>query len=195
MFNFTKKRLEYVRQAGLYSWQKAKLDSGISQIISAVGELPVDFVPHKFKSASFTFPVQCDFCNQTIWGISKVGLTCKTCAYNCHAKCKMKARPKCSAVKSVAIVNRRASYPAGASGSAWHAQDKKIVKERVDDHHQSSILPEPTKHDPTVSAASAHELDGSQECKAVFDYNATEPEELSIKIGELLFSARGCTPT
>lgn len=85
----------------------------IDSIVSNIGEFPKESTMHQFKSSSFAIPASCDYCHQTIWGVS-IGLTCKewysllkiflltvSSRFNCHVKCEMKVAPTCSGVKGV----------------------------------------------------------------------------------------------
>ena len=70
--------------------------------------------PHDFKSASFSIPTTCSHCqvgprtllfhgpefvtslSQTsIWGLSKLGKTCKLCGVSVHARCELKVGIRC----------------------------------------------------------------------------------------------------
>ena len=63
--------------------------------------------PHDFKSSSFSIPTTCGYCkvwtssvdrsNQniyeaqtSIWGLSKLGKTCRPCGLSVHTKCELK---------------------------------------------------------------------------------------------------------
>jgi hypothetical protein len=48
--------------------------------------------PHSFKPTSFTIPTMCAVCETNIWGLSKQGMSCKSCGMNVHAKCELKVR-------------------------------------------------------------------------------------------------------
>ena len=98
------------REMALLGWHQAKVELNIRLIVDAVGELGDSIVAHEFKSASFALPTACDFCHQTIWGMSKAGLSCKACGYQCHVKCQPKVVPKCTGVKSLLQTDKRKSW-------------------------------------------------------------------------------------
>ncbi|OMJ13967.1 Protein BZZ1 [Smittium culicis] len=74
---------------------QAKVQAAISCISQAIGDV-VLASPHSFKPHSFKIPTSCDFCNESIWGLSSKGVKCEICGYNCHLKCELKVKSECN---------------------------------------------------------------------------------------------------
>ncbi|OMJ29269.1 Protein BZZ1 [Smittium culicis] len=74
---------------------QAKVQAAISCISQAIGDVVLSS-PHSFKSHSFKIPTSCDFCNESIWGLSSKGVKCEICGFSCHAKCELKVKSECN---------------------------------------------------------------------------------------------------
>ncbi|KAF8475882.1 hypothetical protein BDZ91DRAFT_710506 [Kalaharituber pfeilii] len=78
--------------------KKTTFQMEIDTILLAVGDIARGASTHKFKSASFKIPTNCDFCQERIWSMGSKGYTCRDCGYSCHAKCEMKVPATCPGV-------------------------------------------------------------------------------------------------
>jgi len=120
--------------------------------------------PHEFKSASFSIPTTCGYCQASIWGLSKLGKTCKLCGVSVHARCELKIPATCSESKRVtggATLTSRASTKSRTS----------------------------TKSASTPTPSSFTRAERSPEvvrARVVFEYTSTSPYELSISEGEMV---------
>jgi hypothetical protein len=56
---------------------RIKIATQIQTIRDEIGDFPADFSAHEFRPASFAIPTTCNFCQQSLWGVSKAGLSCK----------------------------------------------------------------------------------------------------------------------
>ncbi|ESO95293.1 hypothetical protein LOTGIDRAFT_232003 [Lottia gigantea] len=57
--------------------------------------------PHRFERHTYTTPAYCDYCSHVLWGLSKTGMHCIDCGYNCHEKCQPSVPKNCTKLKSV----------------------------------------------------------------------------------------------
>ncbi|KAJ3286768.1 hypothetical protein HK104_008885 [Borealophlyctis nickersoniae] len=69
--------LESMRELVILETMQAKYETRINKILQTIGEPSPDDHPHTLKNTSFTIPTSCDYCQQTIWGVTKPGLTCE----------------------------------------------------------------------------------------------------------------------
>ncbi|XP_041365406.1 myotubularin-related protein 13-like [Gigantopelta aegis] len=65
--------------------------------------------PHRFEKQAYTTPVYCDYCTQLLWGLSKTGMHCVDCGYNCHEKCQPFVPKSCTKLKTVADTSASSS--------------------------------------------------------------------------------------
>lgn len=88
--------------------------------MGAVGEIERGTQTHKFKATTFKIPTNCDFCNETLWGLKSKGFTCQDCGYSCHKHCEMKVPAACpgvldKAAKKALKEEKRTSMAIGGS--------------------------------------------------------------------------------
>ncbi|KAH9519121.1 ARS-binding factor 1, partial [Bulinus truncatus] len=57
--------------------------------------------PHRFEKHAFTTSTYCDLCRNVLWGLSKTGLRCADCGYNCHDKCQANVPKNCQKLKAI----------------------------------------------------------------------------------------------
>ncbi|KAJ3272404.1 hypothetical protein HDV01_005587 [Terramyces sp. JEL0728] len=177
----------------------------IQCITKTIGGFPPDSSPHKFKNDSFPLPTTCDYCQQTIWGVSKAGISCQECSFHAHVKCEMKVPPTCTGVKRLSGRKKRAS--SDPTKKYIMQEPEKIEKEigysltRMkprDSIHRSTQVPEKAIETPEpvqqVQAVPTHtqeEADIKPDCKldmkseisfarVLYDYFATNGEEITI---------------
>ncbi|KAI0244503.1 Protein BZZ1, partial [Massospora cicadina] len=137
-------------------------------ILASVGDLPTGQI-HDFKAASFTIPTTCDYCENTIWGLSRHGASCKECGYNCHAKCELKAPLNCASAKGGSKADRRP--PADLSTLA--AKTAHFLKANVRSPLPASFLEPKPKSEPITAVA-------------LYDYDKTDDAELTIRENQIV---------
>lgn len=74
--------------------------------------------PHVFEEWTYTTAVYCDLCSQLLWGLTKTGMHCVDCGYNCHEKCMASVPKNCTKLKTVtdnSASNSSISQPSAAS--------------------------------------------------------------------------------
>ncbi|KAI8073147.1 hypothetical protein BC940DRAFT_290652 [Gongronella butleri] len=174
--------VEISRQMTLLSTDKARVKSEIDVIIHCIGDDGLHAQTHDFKPSSFTIPTTCDYCKSTIWGLSKQGLQCKACGFNCHAKCEMKVAPNCSKVRGK--INEQPSSsnvslrsPTTPSGEPRPSSSSLSIA--------SSYLAPAAAGAATATAMAATGVN-QVTVVAVYDYEAQNEDELTIYEGERL---------
>ncbi|KAF9919099.1 hypothetical protein BX616_001834 [Lobosporangium transversale] len=184
--------LESSRSVMLLQTQNALYEAEINTIIQAIGETDVQNQPHDFKAASFTIPTSCDYCQSTIWGIAKQGFTCRDCGYNCHSKCEMKVPPNCSNVKGGAKAQRTSIIIPSSSTVSNHSPMSSLPPEYAPSATPISELSRHTSMSakPIKEAQSTSSIDQLQ-AHVIYDYEATNPGELTIKAGDVLTVVEG----
>ncbi|KAG0633344.1 hypothetical protein HOY80DRAFT_992138 [Tuber brumale] len=103
-----------------HSTKLTTLQIEIETILGAVGEIERGTQTHKFKPTTFKIPTNCDFCNETLWGLKSKGFTCQDCGYSCHKHCEMKVPAAClgvldKAAKKALKEEKRMSMAIGGS--------------------------------------------------------------------------------
>ncbi|KAG8881854.1 hypothetical protein FRB97_008978 [Tulasnella sp. 331] len=153
--------------------------------------------PHTFKSSSFSIPTPCGFCKassvfwlvrwlSSIWGLSKQGKTCKACGLAVHSKCELKVPAECSGASGTkkSPVRARPTVTAGSTSSRLSVVTNDQVAEDVIIETSA-----PLATTPTASAlgfpSSAGSNDGP-EVTILFDFVASSPYELSVKVGDVV---------
>ncbi|KAI8144182.1 hypothetical protein BJV82DRAFT_608592 [Fennellomyces sp. T-0311] len=176
---------EVTRNIAMLSTQKARVKSEVDLIIHNIGDSGLSAQPHVFKASSFTIPTTCDYCNNTIWGISKQGLTCKACGFNCHARCEMKVAPNCSRVKGK--IDRYHPSPAPQpSPSATPRSSMATASVPASPIVASSAAASSVAASPTAKGTSTVAVESALKVHALYDYTAQSTDELSIVEGEEL---------
>ncbi|RPB00101.1 hypothetical protein L873DRAFT_1681392, partial [Choiromyces venosus 120613-1] len=103
-----------------HSTKLITLQVEIETILGAVGEIERGTQIHKFKATTFKIPTNCDFCNETLWGLKSKGFNCQDCGYSCHKHCEMKVPAVCpgvldKAAKKALKEEKRTSVAIGGS--------------------------------------------------------------------------------
>ncbi|KAI7865233.1 hypothetical protein BDF14DRAFT_1875630 [Spinellus fusiger] len=180
--------MDAARNNVILSTQKVQLESEVNTIVQTIGDAGLQSASHDFKSCSFTIPTTCDLCSNTIWGLSKQGLSCRACGFNCHAKCEMKTAPNCSRIKGKLD---RQQYFAGLQTSS-------ATKSSLGGRSRSASFNSTTESIPTtiapsiVSSIAPSIVDKKTTVKSEFiarvlySYDAQSPDELSIVEGDVL---------
>ncbi|KAI9020129.1 hypothetical protein CLU79DRAFT_804699 [Phycomyces nitens] len=175
--------MESLRNITLQTTQMVKIKSEIEVIIQNIGDEGLTTTGHDFKSCSFTIPTTCDFCNNTIWGLSKQGFTCRACGFNCHAKCEMKIAPNCSLVRGK--IDRQPSFVKSQSSLV---QSKQQTKDKARNLSFGSSMAANSPNIPVHAAPSLQTSPSSSlsTVRALYSYDSQFPDELSIVEGETL---------
>ncbi|KAI9492598.1 hypothetical protein BDB00DRAFT_827311 [Zychaea mexicana] len=174
-YDHARERLaEVTRNIAMLSTQKARVKSEVDLIIHNIGDSGLSAQTHNFKASSFTIPTTCDYCNNTIWGLSKQGMTCKACGLNCHAKCEMKVAPNCSRVKGK--IDRYHPSPAPQPSPSATPRSSMTT------NNTTSVPTSPN----TPRGAATIAVESALKVCALYDYNAQSSDELSITEGEEL---------
>ncbi|KAJ9050337.1 Protein BZZ1 [Entomophthora muscae] len=139
-------------------------------ILGSMGNPPSGQM-HEFKASSFTIPTTCDYCESTIWGLSRHGATCKECGYNCHAKCELKAPLNCSLVKGGSKADKRPP----ADLSTISAKTAPFLKTSTRTPLPNAFLEPPKHSEPVLDTA-----------VALYDYDAADDGELTIRENQKL---------
>jgi len=153
------------RHVTVISTYKAKYETEIELITASIGDTGLQAKAHEFKSTSFTIPTTCDYCETTVWGLTKQGMTCKACGYNCHAKCEMKVPPNCTRVKGKIDRQKsisRSNGPKSRGSRAGRARSS----------------------DSPSSLAVSSNLTALSHAFAIYDYDAANPDEISMREGD-----------
>ncbi|CAL1540470.1 unnamed protein product [Lymnaea stagnalis] len=72
--------------------------------------------PHRFEKHTYTTSTFCDHCSQMLWGLSKTGLRCADCGYNCHDKCQAHVPKNCQKLKAVGDASLTTPHLQGNGG-------------------------------------------------------------------------------
>ncbi|XP_048241880.1 myotubularin-related protein 13-like isoform X3 [Haliotis rufescens] len=73
--------------------------------------------PHHFEKTTFTTPMYCDYCTHVLWGLSKTGMRCVDCGYNCHDKCQPSVPKNCTKLKTMSDASASSSSISRTGGS------------------------------------------------------------------------------
>ncbi|CAO3597285.1 unnamed protein product [Absidia cylindrospora] len=179
--------MELSREMTILATQKARVKSEIDVIIHCIGDDGLRAQMHDFRASSFTIPTTCDYCKSTIWGLSKQGMTCKVCGFNCHAKCEMKVAPNCSGVRGK--INQQPS----SSNISINSSTRSSNAPRQSTSSQSFISTA-TPSTPLVTTVTQNQdtsaspilAHATSALEAIYDYEAQDEDELTIREGDRL---------
>lgn len=149
----------------------------VEVISSRLGEDSGDGTSHDFKPSSFTIPTTCDYCDSTIWGLSRHGATCKDCGFNCHAKCELKVSPNCTMIKGGAKTVKKPT----ANFSTLADKTAPFLKNSPSMSARQPIPSSFTNHVPSPSLSTQEPTQHT--FLVLYDYDARDSSELSVKEG------------
>ncbi|RCH91684.1 hypothetical protein CU098_007902, partial [Rhizopus stolonifer] len=180
------KWLDLVRDLILVSTEHTRVKSEVDLIIEHIGDDGLRAMNHDFKSSSFTIPTTCDYCSNTIWGLSNKGFTCRACGFNCHAKCEMKVAPNCSKVKGQVNPqpDSRCIYTYEAQNEdeiTIHEGDILVTIEA--DDGSGWIKAQKGTH---IGLVPASYIEPLEIVTAIYDFTADNPEELELHEGDCI---------
>ncbi|KAI9250039.1 hypothetical protein BY458DRAFT_34648 [Sporodiniella umbellata] len=180
------KWLDTLREWTLLSTDQAKVKSEVDLIVDQIGDDGLRAMNHDFKSSSFTIPTTCDYCANTIWGLSNKGLTCKACGFNCHAKCEMKVAPNCSKVKGQVNPQPVSSLSRSQSKSTFNDSGSLSQASVAPSEASFSSMVPQAPSSPMVMPEPAVSRAPIEDTCCLYSYEAQSPDELSIREGEML---------
>ncbi|KAF8440834.1 hypothetical protein L210DRAFT_3447746 [Boletus edulis BED1] len=144
--------------------------------------------PHDFKSSSFSIPTACGYCKTSIWGLSKLGKTCRSCGFSVHAKCELKVPAECTGVrgdhKVAESLSRTSSTISRKEGSIAYPR---VAPSGIPSSHSSAV--DDVEETPTPTSTSFMQADAPQghpSARVSFDFSASSPFELSITEGTIV---------
>ncbi|KIJ17907.1 hypothetical protein PAXINDRAFT_98083 [Paxillus involutus ATCC 200175] len=166
--------LDAQHQAAFLSTSGLVLRSEVDTIATALGDDEGGSSPHDFKGSSFSIPTACGYCKASIWGLSKLGKTCKACGLSVHSKCELKVPAECTGIRGdhrvTEMVTRTSSTVSRSGTSASPADDIGEIQT-------------------PLSSVQADKSDGdtrSPSGRVVFDFSASSAFELSVSEGMLV---------
>ncbi|KAF8942128.1 hypothetical protein BGZ47_006803 [Haplosporangium gracile] len=211
--------LEASRTITVLQTMSALYEAEINTIVQTIGDTGVQNQPHDFKAASFTIPTSCDYCQSTIWGIAKQGFTCRDCGFNCHSKCEMKVPPTCSNIKGGAKAQRNSILgggpPSASSPTSTFSTMSSLPPELAPTgtpiselKHRASVRESssPSGAGAAATTATARSLQSNQrgapqagshgslnqlQAHVIYDYDASSPGELTVRVGDLVTILEG----
>ncbi|KAI8877427.1 hypothetical protein K501DRAFT_278482 [Backusella circina FSU 941] len=182
------KLLEVVRDVSVISTQKVKIKSEVDLIIQNIGDDGLKAQNHDFKSSSFAIPTTCDYCNNSIWGLSNKALTCRACGFNCHARCEMKVAPTCSRVKGQ--INPQPILPS----PSIHSETRSTRTNSIIGSAPSTPIETKTSSPPLAFPSTTptdHSTVSVAFIRAIYTYKAQNSDELDITEGDTLSILEG----
>lgn len=171
-------------------------------LVQVNGDIDNDARPHTFKPTTFKIPTSCSVCSNSLWGINKQAVACTACGTAAHYKCSLRLPPSCSkagkqsgalsrvpTTNSVTYSSPSVSHKSSvhAGGATGGAQPQSYTTS------PPSPDPEPAAAAPmappgTAPAAPAAPSTGDKaQGKALYSFDASGPEELSIIDGQALW--------
>jgi myotubularin-related protein 5/13 len=67
---------------------------------SGSNQLVYSHRPHRFEKYNYNTPTNCDYCRTVLWGlVTKQGIKCTDCGFNCHEKCVDSVSKNCQGYK------------------------------------------------------------------------------------------------
>lgn len=189
-----------ISDAALCDNKKLALAIEVLTITKEVGDIDAGTQPHSFKSASFTIPTTCDFCQSTIWGLSKQGFSCRECGYNCHTKCEMKVPASCTGVMAkksrrkngdfdeaddtltLSRSDTQASFNSGSSTTPYGLPKSPTVKTDKRKSFIGSFRRHHASKSPDRMATPSPPL--VRKARALYDYQPVGDDELDVGEGD-----------
>ncbi|KIJ62735.1 hypothetical protein HYDPIDRAFT_157678 [Hydnomerulius pinastri MD-312] len=166
--------LDARQQAAFFSTSELVLRSEIDTIVAALGDDVGGSSPHAFKSSSFSIPTACGYCKASIWGLSKLGKTCKACGLSIHSKCELKVPAECTGIRGDHKVTEMVSR--NASTISRSETTTSSIGDMGETPTPSSFVPTSTPHGETARPSA----------RIIFDFSASSPFELSVSEGMLV---------
>lgn len=164
--DFRDSMLATLKDLTLLQMRTEQLEGEISSLEQALGDDVGPQRPHEWKSATFTIPADCDFCNSNIWGLTKPGYTCKRCSANVHVKCSMRIPSDCSSAvtgpsdkrKSAFSLHRKHGSISSSNSSVAGGASKRMSfmggrKKSIPPNEYSQPLPPPTQENVNVGGS------------------------------------------
>ncbi|EMR11606.1 hypothetical protein PNEG_00047 [Pneumocystis murina B123] len=186
----TNNLLDARREVAFMDNRRLTLEIEVNIISNIIGEIDTNILLHDFKPSSFTIPTNCDCCHSTIWGLTRQGLTCKFCNYNCHFKCEMKVSISCPGKKEgkktrkTKEVLESQNFGKNTSSSLSPSfknidLDKSSSHEKIPSH--SPLKTTMLMNQSHISLSSSSE---KQIAKVLYNYVSGSNTELSVKEGD-----------
>ncbi|KIK97074.1 hypothetical protein PAXRUDRAFT_256847 [Paxillus rubicundulus Ve08.2h10] len=120
--------LDAQHQAAYLSTSGLVLRSEVDTIATALGDDEGGSSPHDFKGSSFSIPTACGYCKASIWGLSKLGKTCRACGLSVHSKCELKVPAECTGIRGdhrvIEVVTRTSSTVSRSRTNASPPDDR-----------------------------------------------------------------------
>ncbi|KAF8558331.1 hypothetical protein OG21DRAFT_1475027 [Imleria badia] len=158
----------------------------IDTIAAALGDDEGGSSPHDFKSSSFSIPTTCGYCKTSIWGLNKLGKTCRACGLSVHGKCELKVPAECTSVRG----DHKISESPSRTSSTISRKEKSNEDPRVafSGRHSShsSAADDVAETSPPSSSVRVDAPHGYPSARVVFDFSASSPFELSVSEGTIV---------
>eukprot|EP00834_Sanchytrium_tribonematis_P007261 NODE_633_length_5187_cov_0.383844.p1 type:complete len:622 gc:universal NODE_633_length_5187_cov_0.383844:4037-2172(-) len=144
------------KELELQQIHKTKLNAQMQLIQSQLQDKLVLGNNHVFKSNNFAIPTSCEYCKANIWG---KGMSCKLCQINCHPKCEVKMGLNCT-------------------------KEKKKKNKSIENLSRKTMF----EDSPRMSSSPRSDVSSTViilQATAMYDYQAQDESELSIKQGDV----------
>ncbi|KAG9315611.1 hypothetical protein JVU11DRAFT_3253 [Chiua virens] len=178
--------LDAQHQVTFFATSELVLRSEIDTIAAALAGDEGGSRPHDFKSSSFSIPTMCGYCKTSIWGLSKLGKTCKACGLSVHAKCELKVPAECTGVRGDHRVAETPSRtPSMTTRKEMGGEPSRVTSGRPSSTNSSAA----GDTGETSTASSFVQVDlphGHLSARVAYDFTATSPFELSVSEGTIV---------
>lgn len=187
----TNNLLDARREVAFMDNQRLTYQIEVNVITGLIGEIDTSILLHDFKPSSFTIPTNCDCCNSTIWGLTRQGLTCKFCNYNCHFKCEMKVSTNCPGkkerkkTKKMKEIKEVSDSHLQNSTTSLSSSLKNIDLDKSS-HQKPNFSNSPSRTETLMnqSRTSILSVPEKQIAKVLYNYVSSSNTELSVKEGD-----------
>ncbi|KAI9462227.1 hypothetical protein HD554DRAFT_2206560 [Boletus coccyginus] len=177
--------LDIQHQVTFFATSELVLHTEIGTIAAVLGDDEGGSSPHNFKSSSFSIPTACGYCKSSIWGLSKLGKTCRACGFSVHAKCELKVPAECTGVRGDHEVAESPSRTSSIFRKERSNEPLGITSSGKPSSHSSTA--DDVRETPTPSSfVQADTPHGYTSARVVFDFSASSPFELSVSEGTIV---------